>query len=225
MGDAIGDVLPLALGVAISPIPIIAVILVLFSRRARVNGPMFLLGWIIGLVGVGVVVIAVVGGDSSGDPADPSTFSSVVKLAAGVLLLLFGVKQWRERPAPGTEASMPKWMTTIDAFTPVKAFGTGVVLAAANPKNLLLTVGAGATIAAAELSAGDAAVTLAVFVVLGSVTIAGPVLLALFGGEKVGHLLDGWKAWLGLHNAAVMAVLFVVFGVVLIGKAVGGFST
>ena len=33
MGSAIGDVLPLALGVAISPIPIIAVILMLLSPK------------------------------------------------------------------------------------------------------------------------------------------------------------------------------------------------
>jgi hypothetical protein len=30
-------------GVAISPVPIIAVILMLFSQKARVNGPLFLL--------------------------------------------------------------------------------------------------------------------------------------------------------------------------------------
>jgi len=37
MGQTIGDILPLAVGVAISPIPIIAVILMLFSGRARAN--------------------------------------------------------------------------------------------------------------------------------------------------------------------------------------------
>ena len=39
MGSAIGEVLPFAIGVAISPIPIIGVILMLFSERARQNGP------------------------------------------------------------------------------------------------------------------------------------------------------------------------------------------
>ena len=35
MGQGISEVLPFAVGVAISPVPIIAVILVLFSSRAR----------------------------------------------------------------------------------------------------------------------------------------------------------------------------------------------
>jgi hypothetical protein len=45
MGRAVKQVLPFAIGVAISPIPIIAVILMLFSNRANVNGPVFLLRW------------------------------------------------------------------------------------------------------------------------------------------------------------------------------------
>ncbi len=45
MTPGISAVLTFAIGVAISPVPIIAVILVLFSRGARVNGPAFLAGW------------------------------------------------------------------------------------------------------------------------------------------------------------------------------------
>ena len=47
--DGIAAVLPFAIGVAISPVPIIAVILMLFSSRAKVNGPMFALGWAVAL--------------------------------------------------------------------------------------------------------------------------------------------------------------------------------
>ena len=45
MTQGISAVLTFAVGVAISPVPIIAVILMLFSSRAKVNGPIFLLGW------------------------------------------------------------------------------------------------------------------------------------------------------------------------------------
>jgi hypothetical protein len=53
MGQAIGGALPLAIGVALSPVPIIAVVLMLTTRRARVNGPLFVLGWLAGLAVVG----------------------------------------------------------------------------------------------------------------------------------------------------------------------------
>ena len=48
MGAAIGQVLPLAVGVALSPVPIIAVALMVMSQRARLNGPVFVIGWLTG---------------------------------------------------------------------------------------------------------------------------------------------------------------------------------
>ena len=55
MGQAIGDLLPAAVGVAISPLPIVAVVLMLVSARGRANGPAFLIGWLVGVAGAGAV--------------------------------------------------------------------------------------------------------------------------------------------------------------------------
>jgi threonine/homoserine/homoserine lactone efflux protein len=224
MGEAIGEILPLAVGVAISPIPIIAVILMLFSEGARSNGPAFLAGWIVGLAIVGVVVLLVAGGAGIATGDEKSNAAGTVQLVLGALLLLAGLRRWRRRPAPGDEVTMPRWMSAIDAFTLPKAFAAGFALSAINPKNLLLTIAAGTAIARAGLSAGEEAVVLVIFVALASVTIAGAVLLYLVGGARAKEKLDGWKAWLGTHSAAVMAVLLVVFGAVLLGKGISGLS-
>jgi hypothetical protein len=53
VGAAIGQSLPLAVGVALSPVPIIAVVLMPTTQRARANGPAFVLGWLVGLGVVG----------------------------------------------------------------------------------------------------------------------------------------------------------------------------
>ncbi len=98
LGEAIGDLLPSAVGVALSPVPIVAVILKLGTPRARTNGPAFAAGWVAGLVTVGVIVLLVAGNaDSSGDT---STAVDVVVLLFGVLLLAVAVKQWQGRPRP-----------------------------------------------------------------------------------------------------------------------------
>ncbi len=218
MGQGISDVLTFAIGVAISPIPIIAVILMLFSQRARVNGPAFLLGWVLSLAAVCTIVYVV---SHDGSVATSNTASDSVswgKIVLGAGLVLLARRQWRKRPAEGTEPEMPKWMATVDHVSPVKAFGLAVVLAAVNPKNLVLTLGAAAGLAQSGLSTSDAIVSIAVFVIIASLTIAGPVLYALVGGEKARTALDSAKSWLTVHNAAVMTVLFLVFGVDLIAK-------
>ena len=80
MGQAIGGSLPLAVGIALSPIPIIAVVLMLTSRRARVNGPAFVLGWLAGLAIVGAIVLAVAGAGGGSKSGSPATWVSWVKI-------------------------------------------------------------------------------------------------------------------------------------------------
>jgi protein-S-isoprenylcysteine O-methyltransferase Ste14 len=108
MGQGIGEVLTFAVGVAISPVPIIAVILMLFSARAKVNGPMFLLGWVVALAVVSFAVYYF-----ASDASDPSTNSGASdaiswgKVVLGTLLLVLALRSWRNRPAPGELPDMP----------------------------------------------------------------------------------------------------------------------
>jgi hypothetical protein len=218
VGQGISAVLTFAVAVAISPVPIIAVILMLFSQRARVNGPAFLLGWVAALTAVSTVVYVLA---HDGNVATSTTAADSVswgKIALGLLLLALARRNWRKRPAAGAEPEMPKWMAQVDTLSPGKALGLGVLLAGVNPKNLILTAGSAAGLAQLGLSTTDVVVAIAVFVVIGSLTIAGPVVYSLVGGERAKATLDSSKEWLVAHNAAVMAVLLLVFGVDLIAK-------
>ncbi len=218
MGQGISEVLTFAIGVAISPLPIIAVILMLFSQRAKINGPAFLFGWVIALAVVSAVAYVLA---HDGSVATSSTASDSVswgKIVLGVLLLALARRNWRKRPGPAEEPEMPRWLETVASMSPVKAFGLAVVLAAVNPKNLILTLGAAAGLAQLGLSTSDAVVAVAVFIAIASLTIAGPVLYALVGGARARSSLDAAKAWLTTHNAALLAVLFLVFGVDMIAQ-------
>jgi threonine/homoserine/homoserine lactone efflux protein len=219
LAQAIGDLLPSAIGVALSPVPIIAVILMLGTPRARSNGPAFAVGWVLGLVVVSVLVLLLAGGADTSD--DTSTVVDLIKLVFGLLLLTVAVKQWQGRPKKGEEPPMPKWMAAIDGFTAGRSLGLGVLLSGVNPKNLALTVAAAATIAQAGLSGGESAVAVAVFVVIGSLTVAGPVLLYLALGERAAKTLGEIKEFMSDHNAVIMAVLCLVLGAKIGGEALG----
>jgi hypothetical protein len=220
MGQGISEVLTFAVGVAISPVPIIAVILMLFSARAKVNGPMFLLGWAAALA---IVSFAVYFAADAADPATGNGASDAIawgRVVLGALLVVLALRTWRQRPAPGEQPDMPKWMGGIDSLAPGKALGLGLLLAGVNPKNLLLTVGAATALSQLGLGISDAVVSLIVFVVVGSLTIGLPVVYYLVGGDSARAALDDLKAWLTVHNDAVMTVLFLVFGVKLVADAI-----
>lgn len=224
MGEAIGQSFPLAIAVALSPIPIIASILILVSPRARSNGSAYVVGCLVGLAIVGTIVLVLAGPSDASDNGEPATWVNVLKLVLGALLLLVALKEWRGRPRDGELAETPKWMDAIDDFTVVKAFGTGVLLSGANPKNLLLAVGAAAAIAQTGIPGGEQAIAYAVFAVIGTIGVAAPVVIYFALGDRSGPILDRLKNWMAQHNAVIMAVLCLVIGAKLIGDAITGFS-
>ena len=195
MGSAIGQTLPMAVVVGLSPIPIVAVILILVTERARVNGPAFVIGWVVGLAILGTVV------------------------------LLLAVKQWKGRPHGDEEPKMPKWMATIDKTTPIMAVGLGAFLSGINPKNLIFNLSAGTSIAGAGASTGGEIVAMIVYALLATLSVGVPVIWYLADPESAGKALEKMRIWLVHNNAIVMAVLFLILGVNIIGKGISGLAS
>jgi hypothetical protein len=222
VSEAVSAILPQAVGAAVSPIPIIAVILMLFTPRARVNAPVFTLGWILGLLVVAAIAYLVGDSQDVATDEDASNWGFALKAILGVLLLLLAVRQWHSRPKAGESPAPPKWMAGIDQFTPVKAFGLGALLAGPNPKNLLLSIAAGTTVAQLGATGSDAWVAILVYGVLGTVTVGGPVLYYFTAGQRAEENLNDLKGWLGANNATVMAVLFLIFGISLLSDGLQG---
>ena len=218
MGNVIGETLSFAVGVAVSPVPIAAVIVMLFTPRAKTNGPSFMVGWIVGLLLVGSVILLIPGVEFG--TGEPTTTTGVIKGLLGLLLLVVAWGAWRRRPGPDETAEAPGWMDAIDTFGMGKSFGMGFLLSAVNPKNLLLVVAAAVTIGAGGLSTGQEFGALAVFTVIAASTVAIPVIGYRIVGERADASFAKAKDWLIQNNSVVMAVLLLVFGISLIGDAI-----
>ena len=223
MTSAIGEILPLALGIAISPIPIIAAILMLLSPRAKTTDVGFLAGWVVGVVAAVTVFTLVSALLPDEDPDASKPIVGSIKIVLGLLLVLLAVKQWRSRPGENETAAMPKWMSAIDSMTPTKALVLGFLLSAVNPKNLVMAIGAGVAAGAAGLDAGGTVIVLAVYTLLAVSTVLVPVIGYLFASSAVRAPLERLRVWLQQNNATVMSILLLVIGVVSIGKGLGSF--
>ncbi|AWZ03601.1 MULTISPECIES: GAP family protein [unclassified Streptomyces] len=225
MGDAIGQMLTSAVGIAISPLPLIAVILMLTTPRGRLNGVAFAAGWTFSLaVLVTAIVLASVGAKSVRAGGGAATWTLWLKLALGLLFLLMGLKQWRKRPREGHEAEPPGWMKTIDRFTPGKSAGLAAALAVANPKNLVLAVGGAVSVASSTADSGGKAVAAVLMVLIASVCTTLPVAVYLLGGDKATRILADWKQGMARHNTAIMTTVLVILGTKYTGDALSGLS-
>ena len=222
LSQAIGNLLPSAVGVALSPIPIIAIIVMLGTKDARRNGPAFAAGWVLGLSAVSLVVLFVRGSSASDSSSADSSGIDWSQVLFGVLFLVMARNQWRKRPPKGEAAPMPKWMESIDHIAPTKAFSLGILLSAVNPKNLALTAAAAAGIAQVGLSDGDELVAAAVFVVIGSVSVVGPVVFNLVAPERAAKPLAAVEEFMAQNNAVIMMVILLLLGVKMLGSGLGG---
>jgi threonine/homoserine/homoserine lactone efflux protein len=225
VGQAIGAVLPLAVAIAIFPVPVIASVLLVGADRGVPKAGAFVLAWFLGLVAVGVVVLFLADAADASDDGEPATWVSLLLLVLGIGCLAAAAHGWRGRPRADEEASTPGWMRAIDGFTVAKSAAAGFAFSALNPKNLLLTVAAAAEIAEFGLSRSSELGALVVFAALASVGVAAPLVLALVLGERSRSILDGLRSFMSRNGAVIVAVLLLVIGAKLIGDAVSGLAS
>jgi threonine/homoserine/homoserine lactone efflux protein len=220
VSGVIGSLIPLAIAVTISPVPIIAEILLLFTRKPVANATSYLVGFVVGVAAVLAILVAIASTANLAARSGPSTVAGILQLVLGALLLVAALRQFRSRPGAGETASMPKWMQSIAEFVPGRSLIVGIALGALNPKNLAVAVAAAVSIATASLSTGQAAVAITIYTLIAALGVAAPLAVTFSMGSKSQTILDGWKNWLSQHNNVVMSVLFLIFAAVLIGKGV-----
>ncbi len=209
-----GALVSAAIGFALSPISIIELILVLFSNRRSVNAVAFVSSIVV-LTSVGVAM-GYAGQQAGGGGEDETTTgAAVLFLVLGVGLVALGAQNWRNR----ADTSEPAVMGTIAKMGPAPVAFLALGATLVNPKNLVVLLAAGQTIASAT-SDGEALVVGAVFVALATLPYTGATAYAVLGGDHARQRLDGVRVWLIEHNRAIVGVVATLIGVVLAAKGV-----
>lgn len=210
MGSGLAQLLPTAIGFALSPIALVEMVLVLFSRRARTNSLIFLAA-----IMVAVFVIPFLGASgaeaATSSTTSRSTTEAVVLLIVAALLAALAWRNYRHR----RDTSVPAMLAKIDGMGPaaVLVLSAGVTLA--NPKNLVLLLGAGAVAAKQGLSAAGLAGTLAIFTIVATSPFVAMVAYLRLGGRGSQQRLEQWKEWLLRNNRLIVAVVLAVLALAL----------
>lgn len=215
LSTAIVYSLPMALGVALSPLPIAAVVTILVSTRPN-NAPAFLLGWITGIFFIGAVVFIIPGLDT--ERGEPTLLSGWVRLVVGGVLLVVAVWQWRQKPSVNEPVKAPKALSKLDSINTVKTASMGFFLSTLNPKNLLLTFAGATYIDASMATPSQQTIALTIYAVFASLSIIIPIIAYTLFTDRVAAVLVDWKGWLIRNNAVLVAILLVFLGLLVIGN-------
>jgi hypothetical protein len=215
----VGAVLPQAMAIALSPVPVICIVLVLMSARPVRAGLSFAAGWLAALtIAIGLVAWLT---DGVADDNEKAARDGVdlFQLAVGVLFAVLAVRYWRKRPAPGTPPPRPAIVDRVPLLSPPALALTGAGAALGNVKNLPLVLSTGSFLGAAGLTPGPLIAAVAIFVAVASLTVLIPLTtVALLGPQKSAPALKSLETWLLTNLNTITVVLLTVLATVLIGQ-------
>ena len=213
--DTITDILPMAAGIALSPIPIAAVVSILLATDSQ-KASAFLLGWATGILAIGLLVLFIPGLRMLN--GDPTSMAGWLRIFLGGFLLLVALLKWKKRPSPQVYVEEPKFLTKIDSYNGWKTLILGVTMSTLNPKSLVLVSASAMTIYESKIVGQEKASVLLIFTVIASLSVAVPIVLTWAQPEKAQKILEDLKNWLIANNMAVTVALLVVFALIIAGN-------
>ncbi|MBW0012222.1 GAP family protein [Mycobacterium sp.] len=211
-GSVLSGVIGLGLVIALSPITVIPAVLVLQAPRPRPTGLAFLGGWVLGIAALTALSVGA-SGLLGGLDKSPPRWTSWLRVVLGSALILYGVYQWLTRRS---HTESPAWMRSFATITPTRAALTAVALVVIRPDVLLICVPAGLAIGGSGLDIPRVWMAGVIFVVVAASTVAIPILAYAAAGHRLDDALARLKDWMDRNNAALMAALFVLIGLLVL---------
>jgi hypothetical protein len=216
MWAAVGEVLPIAVAVALSSVPIMAIILILLGPDSRRSSIAFLVGWILGLAVVVIVFTALAYVLPTAPPRRSQTLIGTLQIILGAAAVVGAVIVWR-RGIGRPSAELPGWLDKVGELRWWQAFGLALLLNI-RPKAILLSIAAGLAIRAADLSTSENVIVVAVYTVIGAAAVAFPVVASLIRPDTTRSDLERARTRISDSSRIVGVLTLLLIGVVIIGN-------
>ena len=208
--EAFGISLPLALAIAASPGAIIAMLIMLMTRRSIKNSYAFLAGWFFGLMLIGMLFLSRPGlYDSTGEP---SLTQGWIKVVIGAAVFITGLSMLKKISNKEDREAPPKWARKVDSFGFITALITGFFFAAPNIKNASMVIASAATIGNSDLSSTQEWSVLILFCLVASIGVLMPPVIFLMNRGKTEALFGKMKIWMTRYRTFILFAICIFFG-------------
>jgi hypothetical protein len=206
MISSVVQLLPIALAAALSSVPISIMVVILLSARRRATAAPYLVGSVLGAAIVVTVTTALaVAALPVRRPRLIEPWVAGIEIVAGLALLVVAVISWRRRRAVPATSKGSRWTPIVNALTPIKAFGLGLLLSL-RAKNLLLATIVSVQLRDAKQDAATAAILIAIYVLIATCTLTVPILLTLLNPTAMEPRLNAAVAFLAARGRTISAI-------------------
>jgi hypothetical protein len=224
MSEVLLQMFPLILGSALLPIWIIIVLMLLSGDNGLAKGAAFVAGATSARLVQGVLFGLVFSKDAATQTdAGASVLVSTLLLVLGIALLIAAYKQWSHEPDP--DAPPPKLLASLAGLSPLKSFGLGALLVAVAAKLWVFTLGAIATIGAADLGRTESIVAYLLYVFFAELLVILPVVAYAVAPKQAASKFGAMREWLERNNRVIAIVVSLVFGLLFLWKGLSGLTS
>lgn len=214
--EAIGHLLPLAVAMAISSVPIMAALLILLSSNPGRSPVAYLSGWVLGIFILAVLFSLGAAAIPAHQERAPTIMMGIVLLIIGIAMEGFALVLWRRTDKNATQ-ELPKWLRAVGAVRPWQAFSFGFALNL-RPKALLLSAAVGVVMTTWPLGIADATIALSIYTVIAAATVGVPVVFALVDPDRTEPRLLVVRDWILINNRLITILVMLIIGFVIIGS-------
>ena len=214
MVQVLGQLLPLALVVALSTVPLLVVITILLAPGSAASSLTFLIGWPIGMLAA--VALFYLGANLIPGPflLRNRPVLGWAEIVLGLLVVIIGIVQFRR--TRGRSPKPPAWIGSVGRVRPAAAFGIAIALCF-RPKALLLSSAAAIIIGASRVEGIGALVVILIFVALSASSVVVPIIAMRLRPDAMRRPLQSAEAWIVRNSRAVTLVAASFAGVFIIG--------
>ncbi len=198
------------LGASISPVAVILLITVMFRDHARRNSLLFLLGFTLTLVAIGVAGVTLLHTAGSGGTGKLDAYINIILGVVCLALIPLAIKR---KPKPREEAAGGDLKAS-------RAFYRGVVAMLINSSTIVIYVAGVHEISKAELGTADNVLAMAILTAITLVTLIIPIAVYFISPQRAQKVLNSMRTWLLGHSKAIGVGILIIFGVYLLAKGI-----
>jgi len=217
MAELILSLVPLAVAAALQPPQVIALVVLLQTRRGAVNGLAYILGMIVFRLLLGGIFWVLLSSVEKTVETRGGNFSLLVGtfiFSLGILMLVHALR--RGFSAQGADEATASWLDQLDNVTPFRAALVGVAFLALDPKDWLVDISVINLIAEADLFRMESLLAFLVYILMAQSLLLIPLILSLFFPQRTQSGLTRFTGWMKRQERAIEVVFALIFGLLFL---------
>jgi len=217
MTELILSLIPLAIAAALQPPQVIALVILLQTRRGVANGLAYIVGMIffrLFLGGIFWVLISNVEKTVETKGGNFSLLVGTVILVLGILMLVHALREGFS--AHGEDEAAASWLDKLQDVTPFRSTLVGIGFLALDPKDWLVDISVINLIADTDLSGLNNLLAFLAYILMAQALLLIPLILSVFIPKRTQEGLTRLTAWMRRQERAIEIVFALIFGLLFI---------